>query len=210
MFGPLFPFYPSPLRRSFYFYTSSTLFQFNADGATDMVYIASTSRIVYVALNGNGGTLDAPSLILFSGSVAKFIAIEDIDADGTMDLVMRVDNEIFFYTNDGTGAFTYAILTVDALDSSDALVPVLLFDVNLDGKLDVVYSYASEGVKVAVQVASGEDWGFDFEEEPLLHLPDAIRPGLVLSGATDATSRRRCCCTPCPLWTSAHQQRLAF
>ena len=151
-----------------------------------MVYIASTSRIVYVALNGNGGTLDAPSLILFSGSVAKFIAIEDIDADGTMDLVMRVDNEIFFYTNDGTGAFTYAILTVDALDSSDALVPVLLFDVNLDGKLDVVYSYASEGVKVAVQVASGEDWGFDFEEEPLLHLPDAIRPGLVLSGATDA------------------------
>jgi len=70
------------------------------------------------------------------------VEIVDIDEDGDLDLISLVSQEweeIYAYINDGTGSFQMKLLW--GSDNEDfGSSGIFLFDLNLDGKLDILYA----------------------------------------------------------------------
>jgi hypothetical protein len=70
------------------------------------------------------------------------VEIVDIDEDGDLDLITLVSQEweeIYAYINDGTGSFRMQLLW--GSDNEDfGSSGISLYDLNLDGKLDILYA----------------------------------------------------------------------
>ncbi len=119
---------------------------FNNDGDVDYAVTRpsldefGTTLQVY---NNNGlGTFTTGSA--FSTYYDISIAAGDMDNDGDLDLVTAVpfgSNQMDFYTNDGTGSFTF----INSTWTTEAATNVELADMDGDGDLDIVCSNPTSG-----------------------------------------------------------------
>jgi hypothetical protein len=139
------------------------LADFNHDGKLDF---ATSGNLLGL---GNGdGTFQAPTAIVASPPASGFsgIAAGDINNDGWPDLVMTNNavpyNNLFVLLNNQQGGFTHVPTTFGPLSYQP-----ILADLNGDGKLDLVLTYAAghlngnpEGVSVYLGNGAG---GFTFQ-----------------------------------------------
>ena len=131
----------------------------NNDGYYDLVVTNYASPgVINVLLNQKDGTfLAAPhSPITFAFKYPGNIAMDDLNGDGKLDLVVTVDDPtgpgLAVAQGNGDGTFQPAILFLTTLPQNIALNPpypgdVKIFDLNGDGNKDLVYSNASFGAK---------------------------------------------------------------
>jgi hypothetical protein len=108
----------------------------DGDGRPDVVtlnYI--TGGTTTILLNTGGGVL-APQAPLPAGDDSEIVELADVDANGSLDLVMTISGQVCVRLNDGHGAFGAPVF----LNSGGAGYPddLALADFDGDGHLDVV------------------------------------------------------------------------
>jgi hypothetical protein len=108
--------------------------------------MAAASLMVWAAPRAGAaihGTVEFLSTPTFTASLANPVAVAagDVDGDGWIDMVASANNteRIVWYRNAGNGTFVPAQYTVTTSPSTAAFTNVALADLNVDGRLDVVY-----------------------------------------------------------------------
>lgn len=140
----------TPCRRSFRFadvvitggITSAVYGDFDEDGRADIAVMLGNIRIV--TLNRGGRVfepLPRQSVVFPSLSAAPLVAATDVNRDGHLDLVYRINSSISVALGDGHGAFG-ALRNTALQNNSDS--SWRLIDFNHDGLLDFVGLYRTE------------------------------------------------------------------
>jgi hypothetical protein len=107
---------------------------FNRDGILDVVVANGSAAHVCVMSGRSGGGFDAPRIVATGAADAHGIAIGDIDASGSLDLVVaHAAGEIRALTGNGDGTFGLS----RPIGAPAASSPVLA-DLDADGSLDLL------------------------------------------------------------------------
>jgi hypothetical protein len=138
---------------------ASATADFDGNGRLDLLFLATSSglstRHSYVVLSGSSAIQSTAFTVRGSGF---FVAAADINRDGKLDVVSRVEPNglggttvayVGISYGKGNGAFDAAVVvegTQTAVDPGAlyaAIIDVTVSDVNVDGKLDVVFKTKS-------------------------------------------------------------------
>lgn len=173
-------------------YTGTNLADLNKDGFIDGVGISGSSFVSYLG-NGKGGFTQSASLIYSpitiggtsytSASGIDSFGLADVNSDGIPDLVYVSTNfygpnpatgfngpGFFVATGKGDGSFNAptfipapAFIQSPDFDVNPQINGIRLADMNHDGKIDVVYTYATDSYNlntqyfgVAIQFGNGD------------------------------------------------------
>ena len=120
---------------------------FNADGMTDIAVTEVSSEggvygVAVLASNGNG-TFQPAVFYPVNGSPVA-LAVADINKDGRLDLVAG-GNGVSVLRGDGKGSFQAAMNS--ATDLVLGASPLLIYDFDLDGNLDVASATTASGTR---------------------------------------------------------------
>jgi hypothetical protein len=133
----------------------------NADGRPDLVSANAASGTLTVFFQSAGGTFATTADVVLGAGVLQqpeFVAIEDLDADGDLDIVCAdaVANRLFVFTQSG-GAFPGApALTLGTDPSTTGVDTVVCRDLDLDGRVDLVCSApGSHSIALFLQTPAG-------------------------------------------------------
>jgi hypothetical protein len=139
---------------------------FNLDGKLDIVVMptSATGGAVYLG-NGNGGFGSAKPFT----ALGDVLAVGDFNGDGKPDLVSLArsnsgNNKLTILLGDGTGSFNVATGSPFAPPSPADFVTVA--DFNLDGKLDLAVTRASNTAAVTILLGNGNG-GFSAAGSPI-------------------------------------------
>lgn len=125
---------------------------FNGDGRVDLLF-AEGNRNLSLALRNEDGTLAAAQVLTLrdfptTGDLKQLVA-GDVDADGKVDLVARLDDKGLFWAK-GNGDGTFAAGQSVTASVTTAMGNLVLLDTNGDGQLDVVAFDTSDAKKIQV------------------------------------------------------------
>jgi hypothetical protein len=114
-----------------------TIGDLNADGNQDIV-LASVSAWGVTVMFGKGDGTFAPPVTIQKNSLGTGILIADLNGDGKIDLAVTGNdagavNNVSVFLGDGSGKFP----TLDAYDTGNAPVTVIMGDFNHDGRPDL-------------------------------------------------------------------------
>ena len=115
----------------------------------------------------------------YPGGVGTSIAVDDFDGDGDADVIALGDPGLQIFENDGSGSFTYRVIS-ESFESAVGLHPV---DVDADGDLDLFAASVWTG-RVGWWRNDGE-WSFSFQQiSNALKAPDDLAVGQFDSDGT--------------------------
>jgi len=120
---------------------------FNGDSHPDIVVGRSTG-------NATGLTFASPVTLYDGGSNSRTfgVAVADFDSDGKLDMVVdqRSTGYLFYVRGNGDGTFQAAVQMPYKLETYNATTPLVVGDVNGDGRPDVVWGTMTSGADGAV------------------------------------------------------------
>jgi hypothetical protein len=124
---------------------------FNMDGKMDLVVSSSFGSTGFSFLSGNG--LGAFAFAGFTNVGSSFgITSADFNADGKADVAVVASNNVFIYTGNGSGTFTY----LNNYSAGTTSYEVKSGDFNNDSKLDLaVLNYGSANVSIFLGNGAG-------------------------------------------------------
>ncbi len=123
----------------------------NGDGLMDIAYIGNNGSDLNVAIQAQDGGFTVNFVV--SGLDAYQIAIEDMNADGSNDILVRTDSMILFFPGDGSGNFSSHDTIVDSLGH---LTGFAVYDFNGDNTPDIVVGASDSGMIYLCQMAATE------------------------------------------------------
>lgn len=133
----------------------------NGDGAPDLAFTAYNGDLVKVLLNpyGTGDDFWSPYNVATGVNGPRGLALGDLDGDGDLDIctALRLDNQIDWYENSGTGMswISHAVGTGLLIDGS----LVRVGDLDQDGDLDVVgTSQSNDDIYFWENSGEGSSW----------------------------------------------------
>ncbi len=120
------------ISHSGFFFDDLEMDDIDGDGDQDIIVSHANNLTLY----NNDGTGSYAAETLLSGQGAGVLKIVDLNGDGHLDVVtsFRSDNALFFLENDGSGAFTSALLS----DQESDVIDFEVGDLNGDGNLDII------------------------------------------------------------------------
>lgn len=127
----------------------------NGDGASDVVALSETGRMLFVLLNDGSGRLGAPRAIALNQSVAPFaVSAVDINRDGLKDLMVidRSKPQLEVLSNGAGGgpglfAATDGAATVNVLPT--AASGLTIYDLDGDSAADALVALTSQNIVLA-------------------------------------------------------------
>lgn len=123
--------------------SDAVLLDVDADGDLDLV-VATNSENGNLLYRNNSGTFSAE---LLGNEIARALLAEDLDDNGTVDLVMAADGGNSVYLNDGSSlSFVHSLGNADSRD-------LALLDIDNDNKLDVVFANVGSDIMVYLNQA---------------------------------------------------------
>ncbi|HRI72110.1 MAG TPA: VCBS repeat-containing protein, partial [Polyangium sp.] len=126
---------------------SHTLGDVNGDGLDDLISTSKTTYAVEVWINQGAGTFTTKTTYPTLG-ITTSPTLEDLDGNGTLDLLVAVDKFTTVFLNSGNGTFVH---NADYL-SLNRVVSFELRDVNGDNKVDLLIG---EDGQLDVRLSSG-------------------------------------------------------
>jgi Calx-beta domain/FG-GAP-like repeat len=143
----------------------------NNDNATDFAIVTNTNSVSVVLSNGNGTFQSVVNYQLPAGEIPNGIAIGDLNNDGGKDLLatsqgVSVQATLSVLLSNGNGSFTVRPRIPEPTANSNR---PRLFDVNFDGKLDLVSPVSFRNASVLIRLGNGDG---TFQA-------DDVRPSLV-------------------------------
>ena len=140
----------------------------DGDGDLDFVYTDDFIRVC-TALNNGDGTFTDGACVFSDGPSVSTLLIEDLNADGFVDLVGlpqqdSFENEISVYLNDGTGGFVYS----DAYGFFDEPTGASVGDLDQDGDMDLVVGYSNRFGEGGASILYNDGNGIFDDEELVL------------------------------------------
>lgn len=120
------------ISHSGFFFDDLEMDDIDGDGDQDIVVSHANNLTLY----NNDGTGSYAAETLLSGQGTGVLKVVDLNGDGHLDVVtsFRSDNALFFLENDGSGAFTSALLS----DQESDVIDFEVGDLNGDGNLDII------------------------------------------------------------------------
>lgn len=132
---------------------------FDGDSDLDLVVANSELDVIHVLLgDGNGGFVEAAGSPVSVGQDPRSLAVDDLDADGELDIVVGNNDsaDISVLLGDGLGGFTNAAGSPVSGASAAAANAVAIIDVNNDDILDLLAAdNATQSIGVLIGDGSG-------------------------------------------------------
>jgi Tfp pilus assembly protein PilF len=129
-------------------FTSATAADINKDGYTDFFLCRDDASGLWAISNGNGQFRTSQTYYQLRSSLGQFL---DYDNDGLIDLLsVGKDNRLDISRNIGVrwANVTSHALTKDLRTDTSRVRSISLFDMELDGDIDVILNTASESFKI--------------------------------------------------------------
>jgi len=166
----------------------------NADGILDLITVQTAPANTYTVLLGNGdGTFSAQAPVPVGGAIGTGTTISDMNADGTLDLVLAADSTnnsqtIFIVPGNGDGTFQNAVQVASNANYTSA------GDFNNDGQMDLATNVGVliQGSNFGIALASGSSSSQTIKAGQSATFGLSITPLAGLSGTVNLT----CAVTP--------------
>lgn len=121
----------------------------NGDGFIDIIYCSFLNS--HIKWLENDGSQNFTFHTIVEGFTnPRAVDTEDIDGNGTTDIVASGRNKISWFSNDGAGNFTEYVISTDwyivnGVQLTDAFTDSII-DINSDGKVDILATSCTSGV----------------------------------------------------------------
>jgi hypothetical protein len=115
--------------------SSQTIFE-KVNGAMEMV---TQHEVVWYQNDGNTAPSFTSHTIAIADSQIPWVGVGDVDGNGTLDAVMEIGNQIWWYGNNGDGT----VWTPHLVNGAQGDLSVWIADVNGDGHNDLILPYGN-------------------------------------------------------------------
>lgn len=131
--------------------TAQTLADMDGDGLVDILAVDTNSYFISTFRNtSTGGNISFGSRVIVSNKYRpSAIAVDDLDGDGKLDMIVsnKGFNTIALYRGAGFPGYI-SLYTFLEYNTLVAPVSVATGDIDLDGKPDIIISYANDSISV--------------------------------------------------------------
>ncbi len=133
---------------------------FNGDGIPDVIAsaaLASGNYALFVFLGKGDGTFQAPLISAATGLYYNVFAVGDFDGDGRLDVatVSSLGNGVDILRGNGDGTLRAPLTTMVNLASSN-IQGLLVADLNLDGKADLIVNAVFNSARALILLGNGD------------------------------------------------------